>query len=408
MYETVTIQLGQCGNQIGKDFWVKIMEEHQANKNENDRRDKFFYTTEGGKLVPRTVLIDTEPRAIFPEISNSTNTFLTNEGTGASNNWAHGFNLAKTHMEDMMDVINRNIEACDNVESIQVIHSCAGGTGSGFSSFLGEVFSENFPKKILCDFAILPNNNQASDVVVQPYNTVLSLNKVRENFNVVVLMDNYALSRHVLTNKVTFANDEKQLVNTYENMNSVAADVISSFSSSVRFPSYIYAENKSILNALVSSRNLNLVVPSIVTSDYRKYSTGEIVGNLIKQKSLLCNYEESSLYGYKSIWNVMNHALDVSSVIRAQKLVQNKINFIDLPYYTTAFTNRRELNVSFSNTTGIRSALSKITSQFDKLMERKAFLESYRKFELEASEMKAARESINGLIEEYEALEARK
>lgn len=428
MQETITVQLGQCGNQVGREFWSKIMAEHEKVEDGTDRRDKFFYRTENNTLVPRTVMIDTEPRAICPENNsnknsmgkthihnNSINTFLTNEGTGASNNWAHGYSLAKSHAEDMMELINRNVETCNNVETIQVIHSCAGGTGSGFSSCLGEIFADEFSKKVLCDFVILPNNNEASDVVVQPYNTVMSLNKAIESYDVVIAMDNYALSKQVISNSLynSFNVDgENSFRNSktcsYENMNSVAADVISAFSSSIRFPTYLYAEGKSILNALVPDNDFKCVVPSIVTSYHRKFSTSEIVNNLIKQKSMLCGFENSSIYSVKSIWNVLESSLDMESIARAQRLVQNKINFVDLPYYTTAITNKRDVNVAFNNTTGIRNTFSKIIEQFDKLMKRGAFLETYRKFGLESAEMKSARDYLQGRVENYEQAEVKK
>ena len=400
MHETITIQLGQCGNQIGNDFWSKIEEEHLNNVETRDRRDKFFYSSERGKMTPRTILIDTEPRAINQNISNYRNTFLTNEGTGASNNWAHGFSLAKTHSEEILELIVRNIEACDNVESIQMIHSCAGGTGSGFSSFLCESLRDMFPKKIFYDFAIMPNNNEASDVVVQPYNTILNLNKIKEYSDAVILMDNFALA------KQTDLSLKK--IHSYENINSVAADVISSFSSSIRFPNFMYTENKSIVNTLVPERNFNLIVPGIIATRHREYNVSEIVNNLIKQKVMLCNYENSSIYGSTAVWNVLESNLDVNAIARSQRLVQNKINFLGVPYYSTAMTNRRTVNVSYNNSTCIRSVLRKVIDQYEKLQQRNAFLGIYQKFGLEVEEMNGAKENIKGLVEGYETLEMKK
>ncbi|ORD94219.1 TBG [Enterospora canceri] len=191
-------------------------------------------------------------------------------------------------------------------------------------------------------------------------------------------------------------------------MNSVAADVIASYSSSIRFPKYVYADNRSVLNALVPGNEFKFVTPSIVKNSNRRFNVGEVVNNLVKQKSMLCSYEVSSIYGFLGIFNVLDSSLEPGSILRAQRLSQQKINFLGLPYYTTAVTNRREVNVAYNNSTAIRSVLNKITGQFDVLKKRSAFLENYRRFEMDLEEMAVARESMQGVIEAYEKAETLK
>jgi tubulin gamma len=50
-----------------------------------------------------------------------------------------------------------------------VMHSIAGGTGSGMGSFLLERLNDKFPKKLLQTYSVFPNQVDG-DVVVQPYN----------------------------------------------------------------------------------------------------------------------------------------------------------------------------------------------------------------------------------------------
>ncbi|KAL6122363.1 hypothetical protein NUSPORA_00604 [Nucleospora cyclopteri] len=397
MNESLTLQLGQCGNQIGNEFWKKITKEHE--NAEGDRKDKYFYTTGEGVLIPRTVLIDTEPRAISQAISTMGNTFLTNEGTGAGNNWAHGFYLAKNHKESLLETIARNAEACDSLESFQVIHSTAGGTGSGFSSFLAEELIDAYPKKIFTSFSILPNNNEASDVVVQPYNTVLSLNKLNEHFDNVILMDNFALSKQII--------DSSKTVPSYESLNSIAADIISSYSASVRFPSYLYCDHRSILNTLVPIKDVKMIIPSFVNNTSKRFSMGEIMNNLIKHKSMLCDYEPSNLSGYFSILNILENTEDVKAVLRMHYMLQPKINFLDLSYYMCYIAKKSSVNVSMNNTSSTKFILKKICGQFDCLRKRQAFLEMYKKFGLEISDMDVAKENLLNQINCYETFEVK-
>lgn len=37
MRENITIQVGQCGNQIGNDFWTMLLKEHQNVSNSDEK-----------------------------------------------------------------------------------------------------------------------------------------------------------------------------------------------------------------------------------------------------------------------------------------------------------------------------------------------------------------------------------
>ena len=70
-----------------------------------DRKDVFFYQADDDHYVPRSILIDLEPRVLFPQIQvinaiqngpyadlyNPENIFVSKEGSGAGNNWANGY-----------------------------------------------------------------------------------------------------------------------------------------------------------------------------------------------------------------------------------------------------------------------------------------------------------------------------
>lgn len=43
-----------------------------------------------------------------------------------------------------------------------------------------EQISDRFPKKLLNTFSVFPNTEEVSDVVVQPYNSVLSMSRLTE------------------------------------------------------------------------------------------------------------------------------------------------------------------------------------------------------------------------------------
>lgn len=74
------------------------------------------------------------------------------------------------------------------------MHSIAGGTGSGLGSYLLERLNDRFPKKLIQTYSVFPNQ-QDGDVVVQPYNSVLTLKRLVNHADSVVVLDNGALTR---------------------------------------------------------------------------------------------------------------------------------------------------------------------------------------------------------------------
>lgn len=156
----------------------------------------------GNKLVPRCLMLDLEPRVINNILGSTTEVeynksgvFIPDEGGGAGNNWAFGFSKAEQHQEKIMAIIDRELENSDNPQAFVLCHSIAGGTGSGLGSFLIEQLKEQYGKKKLITFSLFPNTKDVSDVVVQPYNAILSLKRLIRNVDATVVLDNCAINK---------------------------------------------------------------------------------------------------------------------------------------------------------------------------------------------------------------------
>ena len=99
--EIITLQVGQCGNQVGSEFWKKLCQEHGISPegqledfatSGNDRKDVFFYQADDEHYIPRALLLDLEPRVItsiqnseYKHLFNPENFFVAPEGGGAGN-----------------------------------------------------------------------------------------------------------------------------------------------------------------------------------------------------------------------------------------------------------------------------------------------------------------------------------
>lgn len=67
-----------------------------------------------------------------------------------------------------------------------LLHSIAGGTGSGLGSFLLERLNDRFPKKLMQTYSVFPDSQSGGGVVVHPYNSLLALRRLTQNADSVV------------------------------------------------------------------------------------------------------------------------------------------------------------------------------------------------------------------------------
>ncbi|XP_003786700.1 tubulin gamma-2 chain [Otolemur garnettii] len=226
--EIITLQLGQCGNQIGFEFWKQLCAEHGISPEGiveefategTDRKDVFFYQADDEHYIPRAVLLDLEPRVIhsilnspYAKLYNPENIYLSEHGGGAGNNWASGFSQGEKIHEDIFDIIDREADGSDSLEGFVLCHSIAGGTGSGVGSYLLERLNDRYPKKLVQTYSVFPYQDEMSDVVVQPYNSLLTLKRLTQNVDCVVVLDNTALNR-IATDRLHIQNPSFSQIN---------------------------------------------------------------------------------------------------------------------------------------------------------------------------------------------------
>ena len=141
-----------------------------------------------------------------------------------------------------MDMIEREAEISESLEGFMFIHSIAGGTGSGLGSHLLENLNDRFPKKIITTYSVFPNLQ--ADVVVQPYNCMLSMKRLIQNVDSVVVLDNTALNK--------LAIERLKLGNaTHSEVNSLVSTVMAASTTTLRYPGYMNNDMVSLLSSLI-------------------------------------------------------------------------------------------------------------------------------------------------------------
>ena len=182
---SVLVCVGQCGNQINYALW-KLLKPHLGNLN----------ICNGDGNFP-AVNVDTELKVIKKlwndfETRYCRNSLITGV-KGCGSNWAVGYYGNKDSHDDSLlgmtlDAIRKETERCATFSGIILIHSLAGGTGSGLGSLLHQMLREEYPMNYILSCAIAPYTS--GEAPLQDYNTSLCLSKVHESADGILLFKN--------------------------------------------------------------------------------------------------------------------------------------------------------------------------------------------------------------------------
>eukprot|EP00938_MAST-03A_sp_MAST-3A-sp1_P003615 g3615.t1 len=430
--EIITLQVGQCGNQIGMEFWKKLCNEHgiapdgtlqEFAMNGTDRKDVFFYQADDEHYIPRALLMDLEPRVIhsiqnsdYGKVFNPENYFLSTDGGGAGNNWASGYFHANRVNEELMDMINREADGSESLEGFVLCHSIAGGTGSGMGSYLLEMLNDYFPKKLIQTYSVFPNQDDA-DVVVQPYNSMLTMKRLTLNADCVVVLDNTALNR-IATDRLRLSNP------TVSQLNSLVSTVMAASTTTLRYPGYMNNDLVGLVASLIPTPRCHFLMTGYTpltieskTSSVRKTTVLDVMRRLLQTKNIMVS--TSTRKGcYISVLNVIQGAVDPTQVHKAlQRIRERKIArfipwgpasiqvalskkspFVESPHKVSG--------LMIANHTSIANLFERGMRQYDRLRKRGAFIKNYTEnesFNFEEAEFDDCRAVVKGLIDEYRA-----
>ncbi|KAH6617290.1 Tubulin/FtsZ, GTPase domain-containing protein [Chaetomium tenue] len=435
--EIITVQAGQCGNSIGSEFWQQLCQEHGINQDGNleefateggDRKDVFYYQSDDTRYIPRAILIDLEPRVIqgiqsgpYKNIYNPENFYVSKNGLGAGNNWGDGYQQGESVHEEIMEMIDREADGSDSLEGFMMLHSIAGGTGSGLGSFLLERLNDRFPKKIIQTYSVFPNT-QSDDVVVHPYNSMLAMRRLTQNADSVVVLDNAALS-HIAADRLHLS------ATSMSQTNQLVSTVMSASTTTLRYPGYMHNDLVSILASLIPTPRCHFLMTAYTpfTGDQveqaktvRKTTVLDVMRRLLQPKNRMVSTVPGKKSCYISILNVIQGEVDPTDVHKSLLRIRERRLATFIPWgpasIQVALTKRspyipmahRVSGLMLANHTSIATLFKKIFRQYEGMRKRNAFLDAYKRttpFSDSLSEFDEAKEVVSDLIAEYEAAE---
>ncbi|KAL1980648.1 hypothetical protein VTN96DRAFT_3859 [Rasamsonia emersonii] len=435
--EIITIQAGQCGNNVGSQFWQQLCLEHGISQDGNleefateggDRKDVFFYQSDDTRYIPRAILLDLEPRVIngiqtgpYRNIYNPENFFVGKQGIGAGNNWAAGYAAGDVVQEEIFDMIDREADGSDSLEGFMLLHSIAGGTGSGLGSYLLERMNDRFPKKLIQTYSVFPDT-QSADVVVNPYNSLLAMRRLTQNADSVVVLDNGALSR-IVADRLHVQEP------SFQQTNQLVSTVMSASTTTLRYPGYMHNDLVGIIASLIPTPRCHFLITSYTpfTGDnieqaktVRKTTVLDVMRRLLQPKNRMVSITPSKSSCYISILNIIQGEADPTDVHKSLLRIRERRLASFIPWgpasIQVALTKKspyiqhthRVSGLMLANHTSVATLFKRIVQQYDRLRKRNAFLEQYKKeppFADGLGEFDEAKAVVMDLVGEYEAAE---
>ncbi|XP_003387185.1 PREDICTED: tubulin alpha-1 chain-like [Amphimedon queenslandica] len=431
MREVISLHIGQAGVQIGNACWELYCIEHgiepdgkkpDGSSSKEDSFSTFFNPTGAGKYVPRAVFVDLEPSVVDEVRTGKYRQLFHPEQlvTGkedAANNFARGhFTVGREKIDEVVDRVGKLTEQCNSLQGFFVFRSFGGGTGSGFASLLLERLSVEYGKKSKLEFTIYPAP-QVATAVVEPYNAVLTSHTSLEHSDCGFMMDNEAIYEICKRN----LDIERP---SYQNLNRLIAQVVSSVTSSLRFEGSLNVDLNEFQTNLVPYPRIHFPlvtyapIVSAEKASHEQFSVGELTTKCFEpvNQMVKCDPRQGKYMACCLLYRGDVVPKDVTSAISNIK-TKRTIQFVDwcptgfkvginhqapgqVPGADLAPVNRSVCMLS--NTTAIAEAWSRLNHKFDLMHSKRAFIHWYVGEGMEEGEFQEAREDMAALERDYE------
>ncbi|XP_022099004.1 tubulin delta chain-like isoform X2 [Acanthaster planci] len=177
---TVFVQVGQCGNQVGKEFYrtVSKLQEQRPIFADGDGKWRCIHVDSEAKVVKSLYFANKKCLRESNIVSGK---------YGRGTNWAIGYH-EDSILSHTLEVLRREVERCDSYCGTVMIHSLGGGTGSGQGSRLCENIKDEYPMAYILSAVVAPHISGESPL--QNYNTILSLGWLQRFSDAVDLFKN--------------------------------------------------------------------------------------------------------------------------------------------------------------------------------------------------------------------------
>uniref|UniRef100_UPI00358E9399 tubulin epsilon chain isoform X2 n=1 Tax=Myxine glutinosa TaxID=7769 RepID=UPI00358E9399 len=455
MSQSIVIQVGQCGNQIGCRFWDLVLREHAAfNKKGtyDEALSSFFRNVDargdehcaedviGGRnskicyLKARAVLVDMEEGVVNHLVQSPLGEIFDQKCTitdmsGSGNNWAVGHEVyGPRHREEILQKVRASVELCNSLQCFFLIHSMGGGTGAGLGTYILGLLEENFP--LIYRFVIAVYPSADDDVVTSPYNSVLAMRELTEHAHCVIPVENQALVDIVNEVGRAAGTGSRQSVVTesqgclltnpkaFDTMNNIVANLLLNLTSSARFEGSLNVDLSEITMNMVPFPRLHYLVSSMAPL----YALADVnmpprrldqmfLDAFSKENQLIQADPKHGLYLACAL--MVRGNVQVSDIRRNIERLKSSLHFITwnqegwkTGLCSVAPVGQPHMLLTLANNTCVTHTFSGIREHFNRLYKRKAHLHHYTEVTgMDLGCFSEALSSLTSVIDEYGHLE---
>ncbi|XP_048579207.1 tubulin beta chain isoform X2 [Nematostella vectensis] len=408
-----------------KMFWRDIAEEHgidptgaksliEDTHGRFDRIDVYFHEGNGGRYVPRSILVDLEPGTMDAVRGGPLGNMFrpdnfVNSQSGAANNWAKGhYSEGAELIDNIFDVLRKEAENCDCMQGVQLIQALGGGTGSGLGTLILSKIREEYPDRILSAFSVVPSP-KVSETVVEPYNATLSVHQLVEVVDEDFMFDNEALY-DICCRTLKLAKPN------YADLNQLVSMAMCGLTASLRFPGQLNGDLRKLAVNMVPFPRLHFFMPgfaplaSRANQQYQNVSVEELTQQMFDARNMMtaCDPRHGR---YLTVAAIFRGKMSMREVDEQMLNTQNK----NSPFFVEWIPNNVKTTVCdiapkglkmaatfVGNNTAIQELFKRVGEQFTAMFRRKAFLHWYTGEGMDEMEFTEAESNMHDLIAEYQ------
>jgi tubulin epsilon len=450
--EIITVQVGQCGNQIATRFWDLALREHASRGILFDDSMSSFFKFENRKnsedppiIKARSVIVDMEEGVINQILKSDIGELfdtkqLIRDVSGAGNNWAHGFyEYGSLYTNTILEKINKVLEECDSPQCFMLTHSIGGGTGSGLGSYIVKTLNENYPDLYKFTASVFPSKDD--DVITSPYNSILSLNQLINNADCVLPIDNQSLidicnkvesetskegksifkSGNSTQNKNILdadSNGVKQVSSgkkkPYDKMNSIIAHLLCNLTCSMRFEGTLNVDINDITMNLVPYPRLHFILSAIsplyhvLDKKLEPRKSDQIFADVFDKDHGLISIDNLYNGTYLASALIARGDLAISDIMYNIEKQKKNLKMVSWNFegFKIGLCDQPPVNMKYgllnlSNNTAISNSFEKLRDRFMILYKRKAHIHHYTEYMKDQGDFDEAINNVQNLIEEY-------
>ncbi|KAL4482500.1 hypothetical protein ABPG72_001476 [Tetrahymena utriculariae] len=419
----ISIATGKCGISIQEKIWMALLKEQGIDGEglincQNDRQGINVYFDEVKQDVfrPRSIIADLDDQ----EINRIQNGFLKrlfqtsqsfSQQESSQNIFPRGYHSHGAELKEEIEYgIQKQVEVCDKVDSIQVQRSLCGGAGSGLGNVISDIIMDNYFSQIIHNTLVqLPDNkDENSWSTLEIYNTILSLHSLVIS-DIVIPFCNSNISN---MNQNSF---ELQKQQNFDTINNVVSEIHPNFTCGIRYPGSINASSRKICTNLVPFARVKMMTATFLPFNYfrqNQISQLELIDLIpytLNEKNYFFGHGNPSIITSRHIFrssNIFEEELELQLVklYSKQEIPVWLPNSYSFQYCNVSSPFNKNQILTLILNRNIYNQLQVYKEKFDEMLKKRAFIHHYLQEGMDEMEFQEAKYNTSDLITEYQIL----